>query len=417
LHGTDSGNDCVRILALSHLYPHTKERRYGIFVARQLQAMAEAGAEITLLVPQPRIPKLLCVLLGKSNDKAWELIDYPGVNATALHYSAAPGKWFWRWAGLAAYRAVRTRAITLHKKKPFDVIYSTQLTLGGDASCRLAKDLRIPAANLAIGSDVNVIAKQSSVMQRHYQSTVSQLDGTLACGQSLADEIDSSRQPHHLKSLCVYGVVDLDYFSLPKSDRASLRTKLSLPTEGLMILYVGYLRRAKGLFELLRAFQETQTRHANASLILCGAGEDEQALRDFADKLGIADAVRFVGMIEPEEVRSYMWASDLFVLPSYNEGMPNAVMEAMSCGLPVVCTSVGGLEAALDSSPGAKLVPAKQVEPLQSAISDILSDDNLRTEMSNAARATAEEQFDVRRSARRILDYLSQVIEHAEVSK
>ena len=408
----------MRILALSHLYPHVKERRYGIFVARQLTAMAEAGAEITLLVPQPRIPKLLCTILGKTNEPASALIDYPGVSATAIPYFAAPGKWFWRWAGLAAYRAVRGHALARHAEQPFELIYSTQLILGGDASCRLAKDLQIPAANLAIGSDVNVISKQSSGMQSHYQRIVTRLDGTLACGQSLADQIDSMRpSPPHLKSLCVYGVVDLDYFYPTQDPHEPFRSELSLPADGPMILYVGYLRREKGLFELLKAFKGVRDQQSDVTLVLCGAGEDEHALKELASELGLADAIRFVGMVEPEEVRDYMWASDLFVLPSYNEGMPNAVMEAMSCGLPVVCTSVGGLTAALSSSNGAKLVPAQQVEPLQSAMSEILTNDDLHVSMSRAARATAEEQFDVRRSARRILDYLSQIIAHAGGAK
>lgn len=401
----------MRILALSHLYPHEGERRYGIFVARQLQAMAAAGAEITLLVPRPSVPAIFDFVRGRRNKAEVDLIEYPGVEALSLPYLSLPGIWFWRWSGLFAYLAVRKVARKLHAAKPFDIIYSTQLILGGDAGRRLAVDLAIPSANLAIGTDVNVIAKQSPQMKRHYASILRDLDGTLTCGHSLQEEIAKNRpSPPFLETQCVYGVVDLDYFQPAEGGKNKLRAALNLYPDPTTILYVGYLRREKGLIELIEAFSKTHQRQPATQLILCGSGVDEEAIKSAAKQSIASDAIHFVGTIAPSEVRSYMQASDVFVLPSYNEGMPNAVMEAMACGLPVVCTSVGGLSAALSSSRGAKLVPPQQVAPLEAALRSVLDHADLRDEMSRAARETAAQQFDVRKSARRILDYLSSVI-------
>ncbi len=401
----------MRILALSHLFPHTDEPRYGIFVARQLQGMAEAGADITVLVPRPRVPKVLrTVARANTADNIAPLVEYDGVTSISIPFMSLPGKWFWRWAGLFAYRAIRETARQLHAAKPFDVIYSTQMILGGDAGNRLAKQLQVPAANLAIGTDVNVIAKQSASLKKHYRHILGELSGTLSCGQSLKDEIQIHRpSPPHLETLCVYGVVDVDRFAPLAGDKTQLRSSLKLPNAGPLLLYVGYLRREKGLMELITAFEKVITQVPNANLVICGSGVDENEIKRNAEASTASSAIHFPGLIAPSAVRDYMQAADLFVLPSYNEGMPNAVMEAMACGLPVVCTTVGGLPAAIGDSRGARLVAPEQVAPLERALAEILADESLRSEMSSAARQTAIEQFDLRNSATRILEYLSRV--------
>ncbi len=392
----------MRILALSHLFPHSAEPRYGIFVARQLQAMAQCGAEITLLVPRAYRPDFVLSVLGKPKHLSHksELISYDGIDARKVIFPSLPGVWYNSYAGAFATRAAIRTVRDLHSQNPFDVIYATNLYVSGDMAWRLGEELKIPSTCLAIGSDINELPGFSAKLKATFDTTVDKLSGVLACGESLAEIIEQHRTDD---CLCVYGVVDTEKFK-PVDDRTSLRAKLSLPVEKTIFLYVGYLWKRKGLLELIRAFEQLPSN--DCQLVLCGGGEDESAIREAAAKSSQKAAISFQGPVSPDSIQQYMQASDVFVLPSYNEGMPNAVMEAMACGLPVVATNVGGLPAALSDCESAILVPPKKVAPLTEALSSTL-DESWRRTMGEVARAKAVESFGAIRNAQRILDFLA----------
>lgn len=395
----------MRILAISHLFPHSGEPRYGIFVARQLQAMAASGADISLLVPVG-VPALSSAkwLTEPELPRDW-LCEYDGVDARAIRYPMLPGAWFKAWSGMIAQRRIGPVAQQLHRHKPFDIIYGTNLFHGGDLAVRIGKQLGIPATCLAIGSDVNRDPHASVALKSHYTNIVQSLSAVLTCGDSISRKVDALRND---ASLSVYGVVDLDVFK-PSGSPSDLRAQLNLDADATVLLYVGYLRKSKGLLELIQAFHSVRQQHRNAQLVLCGEGEDERELKAVAAESENADAIQFRGAIAPDDVHRYMQASDLFVLPSYDEGMPNAVMEAMACGLPVVATSVGGLPDALHDCEGAVLVPPRNAVALADSVLEVLQSPQRLATMRSAAREKAADRFGALPNAKRILSFLEQV--------
>ena len=401
----------MKILAISHLFPNLKEKRYGIFVARQLSEMSKLGAEITVIVPRVWCPELL-----RHFDK-WKnyyhkcpLCRFEGIETFSVPYLRLPGNFYNRWSGLAAFRAMKSKALESHKSKKFDVIYATDFFPDGDAAVRLAKCLKLPAACLSIGVDVNITAQSSRTIHSHFIGTAKALDGTLACGQSLAEQIKAvtGKSP-----LCVYGVLDLEEFS-PPPDKIPARNELDLPTDKTIALYAGYLTKRKGVYELLEAIYRTHKNHSYLLLVMCGHGPEESALRRLIREKGMEHKVRMAGEIEPKQMNKWMRASDLFVLASHTEGMPNVVMEAMACGLPVVATAVGGLSEAIGDCDGAILVPPENIDELENAIVKVISNNQLRERMQIAARKRAEENFGGNRNARLILDYLQKIIEEKQ---
>ena len=216
----------MRILAVSHLFPHASEPRYGIFVARQLEAMAKAGAEIELIVPVACPPHQLLQLTGIRKPRR-KLLEVAGVSSRVVPYPGLPGAWYKAHVGGVAGRRVVPLALQRHHDKPFDVVYGTNLFLGGDIAVRLGKRLGIPSSCLAIGSDVNHEPAISPRLLAAFNRIVGGLSGLLACGQSLADKLTDMRGD---RCLCVYGVVDLDRYR-PHHDRQKLRLKLGYPPE------------------------------------------------------------------------------------------------------------------------------------------------------------------------------------------
>jgi teichuronic acid biosynthesis glycosyltransferase TuaC len=398
----------VKILAISHLFPNLKEKRYGIFVARQLSEISRLGAEITVIVPRIWCPGLLRHFdRWKNYDHNCPLCRFEGIETISVPYLRLPGNFYNRWSGPVAFGAMKSKALELHKSKKFDVIYATDFFPDGDAAVRLAKYLKLPAACLGIGVDVNITAFSSKTIYRHFVRTAKALDGTLACGQSVAERIKAvtGKNP-----LCVYGVLDLDEFS-PVPDKIPERKELNLPPDKTIALYAGYLTKRKGVYDLLEAIYRVQKKCPDILPVICGSGPEETAMSRLIHKKGMEHSVHMAGEIEPEQMKKWMQASDLFVLASHTEGMPNVVAEAMACGLPVVTTAVGGLPEAVGDCDGAILVPPENIEELEKAILKVISSNQLRRHMQTAARKKAEERFGGKHNARLILDYLQKIVE------
>ena len=400
----------MRILCISHLWPYEDRPNYGIFAARQLQAIAQQGVDITLITPTVRKLKLLQKLRPRIWDHAEPPVDVPGVSIYPIKFFCVPIGNYHRWSGYSLFRATRQLAHQLHRETPFSVIYSICLFPDGDAASRLGKDLGIPAACRATGSDINVVSKRNTTMQRHFRRVCQRLDGALAAGKQLTDQL----QPHFQnKVACITGTVNLNQFCPDPNGKAVTRKSLSIGVDRTTALFVGNLKRDKGVYDLIDAFAQHIKHKSNSILYICGEGPESQGLHDQIQQLQLTEHVRLVGTVPSDQVHRWMKAADVLILPSYHEGMPNVVMEAMCCGTPVIATQVGGLPAELGQSQGAVLVPVKDVPAITQAIDNILSNPHKHAQMSAAAAHQGQERFGARANATKIIAHLTHLCETA----
>jgi glycosyltransferase involved in cell wall biosynthesis len=158
------------------------------------------------------------------------------------------------------------------------------------------------------------------------------------------------------------------------------------------ILFLGRLGQRKGIYDLLQALVQVQKRVPGVKLVCGGDGELDE-VRAKAAALGIADNVAVVGWITGEAKQKLMKEAAVYVLPSYNEGLPMAILEAMAAGIPVVASDVGGIPDAIDDGIDGFLVPAGNIELLCSRLEGLLMDAELRHKIGRNGQLKAQRKF------------------------
>ncbi len=164
--------------------------------------------------------------------------------------------------------------------------------------------------------------------------------------------------------------VDLEHFSpATPQERAAARVRLAIDPEGPVAAYVGSGFERKGAFQLIRALAEPNLR--DLTLIIAGRDKARNTLIGLADRLGVSNRVVVTGALI--DVRSVLHGADLFVLPTLYDPMPNAALEALASGLPVVTTADAGIADAIAET-GAGKVTSRDPEALADAIAAVLGD-------------------------------------------
>ncbi|MEO5330015.1 MAG: glycosyltransferase [Magnetococcus sp. THC-1_WYH] len=204
--------------------------------------------------------------------------------------------------------------------------------------------------------------------------------------------------------------IDLGRFT--PGDRRSARTQVQLPDDDAPIIgIVATLRSWKGHSYLLEAVREL---HDDPSLqaprlVVVGDGPQEENLVRLAQELGLADRVHFAGY--QTDPAPWLQAMDLFALPSYgHEGVPQALMQAMSCGVPVVSTPVGAIPEIITDQENGLLVPPKDHLALAGALKKVLQDRGLRETLGQRALVNARERFGIDHMAREMERLLTRVV-------
>ena len=157
------------------------------------------------------------------------------------------------------------------------------------------------------------------------------------------------------------------------------------------LLYVGALRPTKGVEYLIYAVPKILKYIPDLKVTIVGDGPNSKVFEMLVQKLGIQDIIHFVGFVKREDIFSYYYQADLFMMPSLNEPQGIVALEAMASGLPVVASEVGGIPEMIEDGYNGFLVPPKNVEALVEKSVCLLRDNQLRKQFSlNALRKVQE---------------------------
>jgi len=184
----------------------------------------------------------------------------------------------------------------------------------------------------------------------------------------------------------------VDVVRFRPGDKAEVRGALGLEPAARYVGIVATLRSWKGHLYLVEAFAQLAAADARVRLLVVGEGPMRPLIEQKISELGLAAKVTLAG--RQDAIEPWFQAMDVFCLPSYaNEGVPQAVVQAMLCGLPVVTTPVGGIVEAVTDQETALLVAPRDPRGLAAAIRRLLDDAALAERMGRAARGVAERRF------------------------
>lgn len=195
--------------------------------------------------------------------------------------------------------------------------------------------------------------------------------------------------------------IDINRFKPDSVGEGTLSSfRKSLGVSDHLVLMIAELIPRKGCFDFLKAMQKVLDAFPNVKGVLVGDGPLKSKLEKFKSRLGISESI--ILPCFQENVLGFLALADVYVLPSYREGLPRSIIEAMAMGKPVVATNIRGCREAVEDGRTGILVPVRDAQALAEAIIYLLQNEERAQEMGRAGRKRAEELFDERKVFQRV---------------
>lgn len=193
------------------------------------------------------------------------------------------------------------------------------------------------------------------------------------------------------KIAVIHNGAEVGRFSSTTSKRKALRQAMGFEDSDCILIMVARFHAGKGHRILFEAMRELVGAHPRLKLICLGQGDEEVQLRELRRALGLESCIQLAG--QQQNVAEWLAAADMNVLPSFYEGLPLTILEAMAAGLPTVASNVGGIPDVIEDGANGILVPPGDSHKLAAAISQLIEDCAMRTRMGEAARDRVSQRF------------------------
>lgn len=174
------------------------------------------------------------------------------------------------------------------------------------------------------------------------------------------------------------------------------------PQSAIRILFLGWADRTKGVPELLNAFAVLHLEFPSVQLLLAGEGDCSEFIRNYIHDNEMQGSIRLLGWIKGEQKLNALRAGTIFCLPSHFEGLPNAMIEAMAAGLPIIVTSVGAISSVVANGVNGLITPVNDEIALRASLRKLIEDQALRERLGTAAHQFAYENFSAVKAVERI---------------
>ncbi len=357
------------VLVISGSFPNPAKPHWGVFVA-QILLRLKAYCQISVVCPIPWAPKCL----PRSFFPEWSSLSkipakwqFQGMNVYFPRYFMVPKsktsqKLQARQVGAAIRRLVRRCS----ELASVDLINAQYLYPEGGAAFACRCSPNVPVILSSLGSDLNVDATDPT-KRKQIREAVMKASANIAVSSELAGKLlELGANPEDI--FVIQNGIDKSIF-FPRS-LSGARKSLAIPEDENYVVFVGALREIKGLMTLVDSLKILKERgQLKFKTFLVGEGPLRQRIEDKIKMHGLGVDVTMVGMVPHDRVPYWISSANIFCLPSFNEGQPNVVLEALASGVPVVASSVGGIPALVKESSGI-LVPPGCADTLANALRD-----------------------------------------------
>lgn len=376
----------IKTLLFSTLYPSEARPIHGIFVEARLRELLNIGrVETQVVAPVPWFPF--------KNSRFGEYARMAATprhemrNGVVVHHPRylLPPKIGQNVAPfLLAAGALPTVGRLIREGFDFDLIDAHFWYPDGVAASIIARVVGKPFVCTARGSDITLY-RRFSWPKRLLQKSLQRSSANIGVCTDLVEqmiELGADRA----KSLTIRNGVDLVRFS--PLDPQAARRSLGLRAEDLVLLSVGHLIERKGHHLAIELLQH----QPDACLMVVGSGPLRGELEALAQRLGVAERVRFEGQQPNDRLQTYYSAADVLVLASSFEGWANVLLEAMACGTPVVATRVNGTPEVVTQAVAGRMADVRDVPHLLAALRDLLAHYPDRSAVRHYAEAFSWEE-------------------------
>lgn len=356
-------------LAEDFLPPDQLSGGVRVAVYNEVVEMARRG-RVTVFAPRIVLPPLGRYAEGRAfaranAERATRDADPPGIRVLRPPYLHVPILWpvteplqllvLCLWAFLIHGRDVRL----WHGHRVYPM--GLAAVLAGFLTGR-------PSVSTAHGSGLHTVAKQGPARARWLtRFTLRHATAIVAVSEDLS-RIAGELGVEERRRRYIPNGVDVELFR--PADTAATRAQLGVPAEAVVYTCLGYFLPVKGHRVLIEAFAELVRKRPDALLVLAGDGPLLMDVRRQVKEAGLERAVRFLGPVGHAATVPWLQASDVLVLPSFNEGTPLVTLEALACGKPVVGTAVGGTREVVCDARYGLLVPRGDAAALATAMDE-----------------------------------------------
>jgi len=309
-----------------------------------------------------------------SGDKSFEYVD-----GFFVHRPRFSKKFTY---SMGTYLFLYQILLIIKSLKP-DLVHAQSMRPNGWYVVLIKKILGIPCVNYVRGSDIY----NASEIYKHIVGSFILRN----CNRiiSLCEDMKRVILKVYNREVCVIpNGICLDVFKEGKRD--VIRGLFGFSLEENIVLFVGRLEPIKGVEYLIRAAQQVTTEKHKVKFLIIGEGTSRRKLEKLVNSLNLAEHVIFVGKISNSRVSEYMILSDILVLPSLSESFGIVNLEAMSCGLPIIATNVGGIPEIVENNINGLLVNPKNANQIAEKILEMLENRRKMQIISNNNKAKAK---------------------------
>ena len=240
-------------------------------------------------------------------------------------------------------------------------------------------------------SSVRVMGGEKKYFHYVEMITSFMVDHYVAVSESVQRHIIDKSRISNEKISVIYNGVNIK--SQDNAYEQNAKTPFKIENEDRILMTVGRLHKQKGHCYLIQAVSKVRKEFPKVKLLITGDGEEENNLKKLVKSLDLTNEVIFAGL--RSDIEGILPMAELFILPSLWEGLPNALLEAMAAGKPVVATKVGGIPEIVVHGETGILIPPRDPNALAIAIVDLLQDGLKAKDMGEAGRMRAGKRFSI----------------------